>query len=62
MSCAKETLERENLRQATQLVDKEEQIRTITKELRTHERKVYDIQSMFNSQMPGNPLSMSCVV
>lgn len=43
MSSAKETLERDNLRQATQLVDKEEQIRTITKELRTHERKVYDI-------------------
>jgi len=48
ISQAKEALERENFRQATQIYEKEEHIRTLAMELRSQEKKMLDIQSLFN--------------
>ena len=48
LSQAKEALERENYKQATAINEKEEHIRSLNKDLRSHERKLQDIQSMFN--------------
>jgi predicted RNase H-like nuclease (RuvC/YqgF family) len=43
MSQAKEQLERENHRQQTQILEKEDHIRQLTQELRNNEKKIYDI-------------------
>ncbi len=50
LSTAKEALERENYKQATQLNEKEDHIRNLVSDLRSHEKRLYDIQSMFNPQ------------
>lgn len=50
MSMAKEALERENYKQATVINEKEEQIRQMNYELKSHEKRLSEIQSMFNTQ------------
>ena len=49
MSQMKDNLERENHRQQTVIIEKEQEIRTMNADLRNHEKKLYDIQSMFNT-------------
>jgi hypothetical protein len=43
MNQAKEQLENENYHQATIINEKEDMIRNLTRELRSHEQKIYDI-------------------
>lgn len=57
---AKEALERENYKQATMLNEKEDHIRGLIQELRQHEQRLFEIQSMFNTGAVGNQLNMSC--
>ena len=57
MSQAKEALERDNYKQATKINEKEDTIRSLNKELKSHEKKLIDIQSMFNSQNNYTPLN-----
>lgn len=59
MSQVKEKLEHENQTQQTHIIEKEEQIRNLTKELRFQEKKMFDVQSMFNGGMVTNSLNMS---
>ena len=60
ISQAKEALERENYRQATQIYEKEEHIRVLATELRTQEKKILDIQALFNqSQLNGDGQSIA---
>ena len=49
MSQVKENLERECHRQQNTIIEKETEIRALNNDLRNHERKLYDIQSMFNT-------------
>jgi hypothetical protein len=55
----KENLEKENHRQQTIIIEKEQEIRELNADLRNHEKKLYDIQSMFNTQIVGNSMNMS---
>ena len=60
MSQVKEKLESENHKQQTHIMEKEDMIRNLTKELRSQEKKIYDIQSMFNGGLGvSNSLNMS---
>ena len=61
MNQAKEQLENENYHQATIINEKEDMIRNLTRELRSHEQKIYEIQSMFNTGANNNinPLNIS---
>jgi hypothetical protein len=60
MSQVKEKLESENHKQQTHIIEKEDRIRNLTKELRSQEKKMYDIQSMFNGGVGvSNSLNMS---
>jgi hypothetical protein len=43
MSQMKDNLERENHRQQTTIIEKEQEIRTLNADLRNHEKKLYDI-------------------
>lgn len=58
LSMAKEALERENYKQATIINEKEEQVRQMNYELKSHEKRLYEIQSMLHGQ--PNPLNLSC--
>lgn len=63
MSQVKENLECENHRQKTMIMEKDNEIRTLNNDLRNHEKKLYDIQSMFNTQlMANNSMNMSGMV
>jgi hypothetical protein len=60
MSQVKEKLESENHKQQNHIIEKEDMIRNLTKELRHQEKKMYDIQSMFNGGVGvSNSLNMS---
>lgn len=59
MSQMKENLEKENYKQQTVIIEKEKEIRALNADLRNHEKKLYDIQSMFNTQLVGNSMNMS---
>jgi predicted RNase H-like nuclease (RuvC/YqgF family) len=60
MSQVKEKLESENHKQQNHIIEKEDMIRNLTKELRNQEKKMYDIQSMFNGGVGvSNSLNMS---
>lgn len=43
MSQAKEALERENYKQASKLNEKDEQIRKLNKDMKSHQKKLYEI-------------------
>ena len=62
MSQMKENLEKENHKQQTIIIEKEQEIRALNADLRNHEKKLYDIQSMFNTQIIGNSMNMSGMV
>lgn len=61
MNQVKEKLENENYHQATIINEKEDMIRNLTRDLRCHEQKIYDIQSMFNTGANNNmnPMNIS---
>ena len=62
MSQAKEALERECYKQATQINEKEDNIRSLNKELKSHEKKLIDIKSMFNSQNNYTPMNINAML
>jgi hypothetical protein len=55
-------LESENQIQQSHIIEKEEMIRNLTKEVRNQEKKMFDIQSMFNAGMVSNSLNMSGMI
>ena len=55
-------MESENQIQQSLIIEKEEMIRNLTKEVRNQEKKMFDIQSMFNAGMVSNSLNMSGMI
>ena len=50
----KETKEQQQNKHYNEMLEKDDKIIKITRELRDHERKLQDIQQLFNSNRPGH--------